>query len=296
MNVPGRPPSTTGSSRLIFAAPLDGAAGESGHQAGTETGTAVRVRLDLAYDGTDFSGFAENRAVRTVGGELRKALENVLGHNVELVVAGRTDKGVHAAAQVVHFDTTARLDPQRLRRSLNKMLYPEVAVSAVAVVAPTFHARFSATGRSYRYRILNSDVGDPFAARTSWWMVHPLDIEAMNLGAAQLLGEHDFATFCRRPERADGTEASLVRRVIRAEWSRRGDMVVFDVSAQAFCHHMVRSIVGTLVECGRGRIPPLDMAEILAARDRSRCATLAPPQGLTLVRVDYEAPANTARS
>lgn len=260
---------------------------ESGGSDEETLGGRTRVRLDLAYDGTEFAGFAENVGVRTVGGELRAALERILRHPVELVVAGRTDKGVHAAAQVVHFDTGDQLEPDRLRRSLNKLLHPEVAIFAVTPVSSEFHARFSAIRRSYRYQIANGPVADPFTARTSWWVLPTLDVEAMNAGAASLLGEHDFATFCRRPERADGSQASLVRRVLRAQWTQTDPLLVFEISAQAFCHHMVRSIVGTLVEVGRGRIDAAEIAGILAARDRGRCATLAPPQGLTLVEVGY---------
>jgi tRNA pseudouridine38-40 synthase len=247
-----------------------------------------RVRLDLAYDGSAFRGFAENRGVDTVAGHLREALERVLRHSVALTCAGRTDAGVHARDQVVSFDTDAPLDPDRLRDSLNGMLGPEIAVSSVRAVGPDFDARFSATGRTYRYTVLNRPYPDPFLAATSWWVPEPLDRDALDAGCPALLGQHDFTSFCRRPKSDPG--ASLVRGVRSAGWTTAPEdpsVLTFEISAGAFCHQMVRSIVGTLVEVGRGKRSPGDVGAILAARDRSVAGQLAPPQGLVLWRVDY---------
>lgn len=258
----------------------------------------MRVRLDLAYDGTDYRGFAENVGVPTVGGELRLALERVLGAPITLTCAGRTDAGVHARGQVVTFDAPEdRVDPRRLQRSLNSMLAPRIVVHAVSVVGEDFDARFSATWRSYRYTVLHAELPDPFLARTSWWVPEALDLEVMRAGAAALVGEHDFASFCRRPT----PDASLVRRVHGAGWEEvplpgspaaapGGDgarLLRFGIVASSFCHQMVRSIVGTLVDAGRGRARCADLPAVIAARDRAAAGNLAPPQGLVLWEVGY---------
>jgi tRNA pseudouridine38-40 synthase len=250
----------------------------------------VRVRLDVAYDGTPFHGFAENPGVRTVAGSLREAIERVLGHRVELTGAGRTDRGVHARGQVVSFDARADgFDATALARSLNKLLGPHIAVRAAAVVEPTFDARFSATGRVYRYRVLNTHVHDPLLARNAWHVAEPLDLNALRLGADPLVGEHDFSSFCRRPAAGpDGAAPTLKRRVRRAGWSREGDdLLVFEIEANAFCHQMVRSVVGTLVDMGLARRKAGEMLGILAATDRHAAGRVAPPHGLILWQVRY---------
>jgi len=255
---------------------------------GSSASGAERLRIDLAYDGSTFRGFAENRGVETVAGNLRAVLERVLRHPVRLTCAGRTDAGVHARDQVVTFDTTADPDPDRLRDSLNGMLGPRIAVAGVRVVPADFDARFSATGRTYRYTVLNRDFPDPFRSTTSWWVSDELDREAMAAACLPLLGEHDFRSFCRQPRNDPG--ATLVRKVFSAGWIEDpGDpsVLVFEISARAFCHQMVRSIVGTVVDVGRGRLAPDDVARILEARDRANLPQLAPPQGLVLWQVDY---------
>ena len=255
---------------------------------GSSASGAERLRIDLAYDGSTFRGFAENRGVETVAGNLRAVLERVLRHPVRLTCAGRTDAGVHARDQVVTFDTTADPDPDRLRDSLNGMLGPRIAVAGVRVVPADFDARFSATGRTYRYTVLNRPFPDPFLAATSWWVPEDLDRDAMDAGCPALLGQHDFTSFCRRPKSDPG--ASLARGVRTAFWTAGPEdpaVLVFEISAGAFCHQMVRSIVGTLVEVGRGKRSPDEVGAILAARDRSVAGQLAPPQGLVLWRVDY---------
>jgi tRNA pseudouridine38-40 synthase len=239
-------------------------------------------RLDLAYDGTGFHGYARQPAVRTVQGELEAALERHLG-SVETFVAGRTDRGVHASGQVASFDTDADVDVDRLRRSLNRMLGPEISVLALRRCGPGFHARFSATGRAYTYLVLDREAPDPFLARTAWHYGHPLDAGRMGAAAAQFVGEHDFASLCRAAE-----GRSTVRRVREASWRRvRQGLLAFDVAATSFCHQMVRSMVALCVEVGRGRVEPDAVPAIIAARDRAAAKGVAPPHGLTLVRVDY---------
>ncbi len=250
----------------------------------------VRVRLVVAYDGSGFHGFAANTGVRTVGGTLATAASTVLGHPVELTCAGRTDKGVHARGQVVTFDVAvARLDLDRLVRSLNGMCGPAIAVTAASVVDDTFDARFSATSRRYRYQILNRRAPDPFLAPYAWHVDEPLSRPALDLACDPLMGEHDFSAFCRRPKRRDGEPASLVRRVVDATWHEsEGDLLRFEIEASAFCHQMVRSIVGTLVEVGIGKRHAGELLGIIASRDRSRAGALAPSQGLALWTVRYD--------
>ena len=256
---------------------------------GTDGSASVaRVRLDLAYDGSEFRGFAENAGVETVAGSLRAALERVLGAEVTLTCAGRTDAGVHARSQVVTFDLREDLfDPPRLRRSLNSMLGPSIVVRRVRAVEPGFDARFDATWRAYRYYVLAAELPDPFLARTSWWVPDPLDLDLMRSAAHQLLGEHDFSSFCRRPK--DRPDASLVRRILRAEWveEEHPGLLRFEIAATSFCHQMVRSIVGTLVDAGRGSARCADLAAVLAAADRAAAGNLAPARGLFLWDVGY---------
>ena len=240
-------------------------------------------RIDLAYDGSEFHGYARQPNVRTVQGELEKALFKLVGE-VETTVAGRTDRGVHARAQVVSFEADAGLDTDLISRSLNRQLAPEIAVSRVAVAAEGFSARFSAIGRAYTYLVLNRSVPDPFLARTSWFYKTPLDLDLMNQGVAHLVGKHDFAAFCRRaPNR------STERRLDSALWTDldRG-LLAFDVGASSFCHQMVRSLVALSVEIGRGRVAPDQVPAILASRDRHQSKGAAPAHGLTLVAVTYD--------
>lgn len=242
-------------------------------------------RLDLSYDGSGFHGYARQRDVRTVQGELETALEKLAGP-VETVVAGRTDAGVHATHQVVSFVADQDLDTERVVRSLNGMLPDEIAVLACQVVPDTFHARFSAAFRRYEYRILNRPVRDPRRRATHWHVPAELDREAMHAAAQLLVGRHDFASFCRKaPDR------STERTVLSAGWSEPcPDVLLFEITGLAFCHQMVRSIVGTCVAVGRGTIPTEEVARILEARDRNAGpGGAAPAHGLTLVEVGYDA-------
>lgn len=252
-------------------------------------GPTVRVRLVVAYDGAPFHGFAINPGVRTVSGTLGAALSTVLGHRVELTCAGRTDKGVHARAQVVTFDTTATdLDLVALARSANRMCGPRIAVTDAVLVDDEFDARFSAVARRYRYCILNRPAPDPFVADHAWHVPEPLSRPAMVLGCDALIGEHDFAAFCRRPKRRDGTEASLVRRVTEAVWhDDGGGRLRFEIEASSFCHQMVRAVVGTLVDVGRGKRRAGEVLAIIRARDRAAAGDLAPAHGLVLWTVRY---------
>lgn len=240
------------------------------------------VRLDLAYDGSGFRGYARQQGQRTVQGELESALEKVLGEPVDTSVAGRTDAGVHARGQVVSFPYDADLDPASLLRSLNGILGPEVAVTRVGREQEGFNARFSAKWRSYRYLIRLGPVPDPLTRHICWQVGRTLDLDAMRAATAPLVGEHDFTSFCRSVE-----DRSNVRRVEEASWHESEHFYEFWIRASAFCHQMVRSVVGYLYDVGRGFFPADRTGEVIEARDRSVLATIAPPHGLTLWEVGY---------
>ena len=240
-------------------------------------------RLDLAYDGSGFHGYARQPGLRTVQGDLEAALFVHTGV-VETFVAGRTDKGVHAAGQVVSFSTGDDIDRDRVMRSLNRQLSPEIAVQALQPAPEGFHARFSATGRSYRYLVLARGAPDPFLARTSWHRPQPLDIEAMNEAAVCFVGEQDFASLCRK-----AGDASAVRKVRTALWVQlEEDLLEYRVEASSFCHQMVRSMVSVSIDVGRGKVVAAEVPAMLAAHDRNAARGAAPPHGLTLVSVAYD--------
>lgn len=243
------------------------------------------MRLLVAYLGTSFHGFALQPGLSTVAGELAAAMQRVLRHPVELTCAGRTDAGVHALGQVVSADIAEGADLPRLQRSLNKMLAPAIVVREAEWAPAGFDARRSAVSRRYRYSIDCSRWPGPFSAATTWHVGEPLDVNSMQAASDPFLGEHDFTTFCHAKK---GCAGPIMRRVLLAEWSQPGQgRLSFDIEAAAFCHQMVRSIVGTLVEVGRGRRRAGEMLALLAARDRSAAPSIAPPHGLCLVEVKY---------
>lgn len=244
-------------------------------------GPLLRVRAVVAYDGTEFHGVAVNRGVATVHGAIIAVVDKVLHHRIDPVCAGRTDAGVHARRQTISFDVPVTTDLAKLQRSLNKLLGPSIVVRSL-VPAPGFHARFDAHWRRYRYVVLNSLVDDPALHRTTWHVVAPLNLATMRLACDPLIGEHDFAAFCRAGPN------TTVRRVLEAEWFDDGDgLLRFEIQATAFCQQMVRSIVGMMVDIGRGRRSAGEMAGILRARDRRAMGTIAPARGLSLWDVGY---------
>jgi tRNA pseudouridine38-40 synthase len=249
----------------------------------------VRVRLDLAYDGTDFHGWAPQPQCRTVAGVLTEALGRVFGPSAVsgLTVAGRTDAGVHATGQVCHVDLPAdrwhRVGDTLVRR-LAGLLPPDVRVTAATAVPAEFDARFSALARRYRYRVGDAPYGvDPLQRRYTLAWPRPLDVSRLREAAAGLIGEHDFAAFCRRRE-----GATTIRTLTQLDWHRDADgVLVATVVADAFCHSMVRSLVGALLAVGDGRRPPHWPRELLSRGARASEVQVAPPHGLTLVGVDY---------
>ncbi len=250
-----------------------------------------RYRAVVAYNGSEFHGFATSPGVPTVGGMLTDAISRIVGHGINLVCAGRTDRGVHGWGQVVSFDTSAGVDCARLQRSLNSMCAPDIVVRELTLADDGFDARFSALNRTYRYRILNRPTPDPFLYGGTWHIRHPLDLEAMNAAGQLLVGVHDFTSLCRkRLVFVDGeeTEATLVRTLLTLEWRRaEEDLAELWITATAFCHQMVRAITGTLVDVGAGKLRVEDVARILAARDRNTAGVVAPPHGLTFWSVQY---------
>jgi len=264
------------------------------------SGPLCRVMLLVAYDGTSFHGFAPQGGQRTVAGLLAAALGAMAGNEVALTCAGRTDAGVHASAQVVHADLDeavvrkwAKRQPgpgtllERLGRSLSRQLGPAVAVLEARVAPEGFDARHAAIARRYRYSLLRTPWPDPLLQHCSWHVPGPLDLAAMRVGADAFLGEHDFSAFCRLPP---GESPPVIRRVLSVDWSQAPcDERVwrFEIEANAFCHQMVRSIVGTLVGVGQGRIPAGEMLATIRGGDRSRAGQPAPPKGLCLVAVRY---------
>ena len=239
-------------------------------------------RIDLSYDGSGFHGYARQRDVRTVQGELEAKLARIL-EPTGTEVAGRTDAGVHARHQVVSFSTDLPVDCNRLARVLTGLLGPEIAVFNCEQVADGFSARFSAVRRTYRYHILNRPYPDPLRRTVVWHVKDPLTVSSMDRAVSYLVGEHDFASFCRR---AKGR--STVRTVLSAGWTREpDDLVRLEIVGSAFCHQMVRSIAAFCADVGRGRQAPEDTPRVVEARDRNASRGAAPPHGLVLWRVDY---------
>ena len=240
------------------------------------------LRLDLAYDGSGFRGYAFQEGSRTIQGDLEAALKTVLGRSVETAVAGRTDAGVHARGQVVSLQIEEVPDMERLARSLNGIVGPEIAVTAITPADDDFHARFSARWRRYRYTMSTGIAPDPLARAVEWHVGSRLDVGLMQATAAEFEGELDFSAFCRSVE-----GSSNVRRVEESRWEAEDDRLHFWIRANAFCHQMVRSLVGLCYDVGRGFTPAGSVRDIIDEGDRSRVATVAPAHGLTLWEVGY---------
>jgi tRNA pseudouridine38-40 synthase len=244
----------------------------------------MRVRGVVAYDGTDYSGFQRQANAPTVQEALEATLAQVTQEAVTVLAAGRTDAGVHATGQVIAFDTAWRHGLNDLWRALNAVLPADIVFLHLDEAAPDFHPRYDARSRRYRYTVHNAPVRDPLTRRYSLHVAAPLDMAAMERAARLLVGEHDFAAFGRPPKPG----RSAVRHVSVAEWGRDGSQQLhFVIEANAFLYHMVRSIVGTLLQVGQGGMEIEEFAAVLAAHNRDQAGPTAPPHGLCLVEVKY---------
>jgi tRNA pseudouridine38-40 synthase len=248
------------------------------------------LKLILSYDGAEFSGWQVQPDAATVQGTLASAIGRITGENVLPQGSGRTDAGVHALAQVVTFVTESSVPTQNFLKALNDILPASVRVLQVDEMAPEFHARHSARGKTYRYRIYRGSICPPFLARYVWHYPYRLDEDAMTRAAGLVRGEHDFTSFAAvDPERGqEGHPVSNVRTIFSSIWQRAGDELIYSVTGSGFLHHMVRNLVGTFILIGRGTLDAEDIARILQAKNRSAAGATAPGSGLYLVSVDYE--------
>jgi tRNA pseudouridine38-40 synthase len=247
----------------------------------------IRFRVDFAYDGTQFSGWAKQPGQRTIQGELEKSVSELTRFDVELVVAGRTDAGVHATAQVAHFDLPERDKYGKewgdLAYRLNRMLDEDLRIKSILKAPPFFHARFSALRRSYTYKIGDSrNLVNPLLRYDIATWYRDLNLESMHEASQLLLGEHDFAAFCKT-----GGVGTTIRKLEKFDWRRQDELLVADIVADAFCYSMVRNLVGAIVRVGEGRFAPAWVAQVLANRERVSESLVFPARGLTLVGVEY---------
>ena len=243
-----------------------------------------RIVLTVEYDGTRYAGWQRQENAVTVQQLIEENLFKVTGERCVLQGSGRTDSGVHALGQVAHFDTTARMDAARFAYALNTGLPEDIRVTESREAPPGFHARFSAKKKHYRYVVNNGPHASALFGRYELHVHRPLDAAAMDLAAEALLGSHDFSAF----KAVECTLPDCVRTLLRSQVTRQGDRVFYDVVGTGFLYNMVRIIVGTLLEIGKGKRTPEEMAKILASGDRANAGPTAPAKGLTLVRVDYE--------
>jgi tRNA pseudouridine38-40 synthase len=249
-------------------------------------------KITVSYDGTDFSGFQRQANARSVQAELESALAAIEGKHVTVAGAGRTDAGVHALGQVASFKLSNAIPERDLLRAVNAKLPEDVRVLSAEEAAPGFNARFSARSKVYRYRVSNTRVMSPFQRRFAWHISRSLDRAAMNEAARELVGEHNFACF----QAKGGTIRSTVRTITRSDWTEEplaggGRLLLYEIAGTGFLKYMVRAVVGTLIEVGDGRRAPSSLRDLLVSGSRAAAGPTAPPVGLYLVRVDYDAAA-----
>jgi tRNA pseudouridine38-40 synthase len=241
------------------------------------------IKLTIEYDGTGYHGWQVQPGARTVQGVIEGKLAQITGERVSLIASGRTDSGVHALGQVANFKTRSSLDARSFLRALNSLLPEDIRVKDVEEVDEAFHARFSAKGKVYEYRILNGEVPSSIYRDFSWFVPGKLDLARMREAAMKLVGRHDFSSFCS----AGSMHKTPVREIYRVHVGRRGGLVIIRIEADGFLKQMVRNIVGTLVEVGRRKRTPSQFGAILEARDRRKAGVAAPGKGLFLVKIHY---------
>jgi tRNA pseudouridine38-40 synthase len=241
------------------------------------------LKLTLAYDGTEFHGWQIQPELRTVQGELQEALQKLFNHEVNVTGSGRTDAGVHAHGQVANVETSRTMDTDAVLRGANALLPDEIRVTSVEEVSPEFHARHSARSKTYEYHLWRNAIVSPFHCRYVYAFRYPLDEALIDLGTGYFLGEHDFTSFC-----ATATEVEDRTRIIfDASWERSETTWVFRIRGNGFLQYMVRTIAGTLLQIGQGRLKPEQLPEIFAARDRRLAGPSLPAHGLHLIQVEY---------
>lgn len=245
------------------------------------------LKLVMAYDGSEFSGWQVQPEEATIQGTLASAIGRITAEKVLPQGSGRTDAGVHALAQVASFSTESPIPTENLIKALNDVLPAAIRVLEVGEVAADFHARKSARAKTYRYRILRGAICPPFLARYVWHYPYPLDELAMARAAELVIGEHDFTSLAAVDPEVDAPESSKVRTIFSSGWERHQHEFVYTVRGNGFLHHMVRNLVGTFILVGKGTLKPDDVTRILQARNRSAAGATAPAQGLYLVGVEY---------
>ncbi|HMG01991.1 MAG TPA: tRNA pseudouridine(38-40) synthase TruA [Edaphobacter sp.] len=261
-------------------------------------------KLTLAYDGTPYHGWQVQPGLPTIQGVLAEALRHITGETVLPQGSGRTDTGVHALGQVASFPLESPIPGPNLQRALNHLLPPSIRVVAVEAAPPGFHARHSARRKTYEYRISTEPICPPTEAPFVWNCTWPLDLAAMQQASAHVIGTHDFSSFAATDpdlstrddedeSSARAKEKSAIRTIFSSSWHRESERMIYRVTGSGFLHHMVRNLVGTFVDVGRGRTPAEALPEILRAQSRSAAGPTAPPQGLFLVAVDYESHAES---
>lgn len=243
-----------------------------------------RIKIVVAYDGSHFGGWQRQpQGLPTIQGELQDCLSQIFNESIRVIGAGRTDAGVHALAQVAHFDAPKTFDSNSLFTALNKMTPKTISIKGLWSCPSDFHALSSAVAKHYRYVIWNHQAPNPFLSRYTTWIWNPLDLEKLNKCAELFVGQHDFKSF-----QNTGTDVpSTVRRIFKAQWKRKGDRVIFDVVGEGFLKQMVRNMVGLQLEIVRSSRSPLEIKEVLEAKQRSAAGATAPPEGLFLKKVFY---------
>lgn len=242
-----------------------------------------RVKLTVAYDGTNYHGWQVQPNGNTIEAELNRHLSELLGEEIRVTGASRTDAGVHALGNVAVFDTSARMPAEKISYAMNTRLPEDIRIQESCEVAPDFHPRFCRTVKTYEYRILNRKFPDPTKRLYSYFYYYPLDVEKMKTAAAYLVGEHDFQSFCTMKPDLENT----VRRIYSLDIEKEGDMILIRVTGNGFLYNMVRIIAGTLIRVGGGFIPPESMQAILEGKNRKLAGETARPEGLTLVEIQY---------